>query len=437
MGFLQARNAIRDRSTGNVMSNTVLSVEGISKKFTRNIKRSMLYSAQDIGGELLGARRDNLKLRKQEFWALNDVSIELEQGDCLGLIGANGSGKTTLLKLITGLIKPDHGKIIVRGNVAPLLALGTGFDPVQTGRENVYANMSILGLTKAEIDAKIDDVIDFAEIGDAIDAPLRTYSSGMQARLGFACAVSTQPDILIVDEVLSVGDMRFRSKCYRRIAELRESGVSIILVTHSSNAVISMCDKVAYLKKGQLVSVGAPEEVMLAYENDLMGNDIGRFGEDGRLTLDAKSEADSTGLDIRNVQLADGDGKAVTLLNTGKPGKIFIDCDVRHPVSEAYVGCIIRDLSDGDASVVLNLNGDKDKQFFNINSGRVRFCLDLEVVGLRNGRYTAKLYVAKRPLSIFDAVESFKFRVESDYGISHGLFYQAHFWQCDPASVVI
>ena len=188
----------------------VLSVKGISKKFCRDLKRSLLYGVQDIASELTGTRDKTETLRQKEFWALNNVSFELRRGDALGLIGPNGSGKTTLLRIISGLIRPDTGSCEVKGRLAPLIALGAGFIPILTGRENVYTNMSILGLSKHEIDQRFQDVLDFADIGDAIDTPVQSYSSGMAARLGFASAIHTEPDILLIDEVLAVGDAKFK-----------------------------------------------------------------------------------------------------------------------------------------------------------------------------------------------------------------------------------
>jgi ABC-type polysaccharide/polyol phosphate transport system ATPase subunit len=217
-------------------SEVVLSVEHLSKKYCRHLKRSLFYAFQDIAAELFARGRMSHVLRTGEFWALHDLSFQLRRGQALGLVGANGAGKTTLLRLISGLIRPDTGSIRIKGRVAPLIALGAGFNPILTGRENVYVNMSILGLSRQDIDDRFQDVLNFAEIGDAIDAPVRTYSSGMAARLGFACAIHTEPDILLVDEVLAVGDIKFRAKCYRQLAQLREKGTSFVLVSHAPQA---------------------------------------------------------------------------------------------------------------------------------------------------------------------------------------------------------
>ncbi|WNZ43972.1 ABC transporter ATP-binding protein [Leptolyngbya boryana CZ1] len=248
----------------------ILSVDGLSKKFCRDLKRSLFYAIQDIGSELVGRKQRSSVLRPREFWALDDVSFQLKRGEALGLVGKNGSGKSTLLRIISGLIKPDRGQVEVHGRVAPLIALGAGFNPILTGRENIYANMSILGLTKQQIDGCFDQVLDFAEINDSIDAPVQSYSSGMAARLGFACAIHTEPDILLIDEVLAVGDLRFRAKCYRRLAELRDRGVAFVLVSHSSNSILSKCENAVYLSKGKLIMLSDVENFLLSHDENVV-----------------------------------------------------------------------------------------------------------------------------------------------------------------------
>jgi lipopolysaccharide transport system ATP-binding protein len=256
----------------------MVTVEGVSKKFCRSLKKSLWYGLQDMISEIvpLGARARSAdrpgatqaeasELRQGEFWAVNGISFELRRGECLGLIGRNGAGKTTLLRMLNGLIKPDVGRIEMRGRVGALIALGAGFNPILSGRENVYVNGSILGLTRTEIDAKIEEIIDFADIRDFIDAPVQSYSSGMQVRLGFAVATAMQPDVLILDEVLAVGDAAFRNKCYRRIADLRKKA-AVIFVTHNMEQVARVCDKSLVMAKGRIVCLGDVNEGIAAYE---------------------------------------------------------------------------------------------------------------------------------------------------------------------------
>jgi len=221
---------------------------------------------EDMGAELVGGSRQHDILRPEEFWAVNDVSFELRRGECLGLIGRNGAGKTTLLRMLNGLIKPDHGKIEMRGRVGALIALGTGFNPILTGRENIYVNGSVLGLTKREIDEKIEDIIDFAEIRDFIDAPVQSYSSGMQVRLGFAVATALEPDVLLLDEVLAVGDGAFRTKCFVRISALLRNA-AVIFVSHSEEQLTRICTSGIVLKQGTVAHLGTLKDCMTTYRD--------------------------------------------------------------------------------------------------------------------------------------------------------------------------
>ena len=232
-------------------SETLIKVNSVSKKFCRDFKKSLWYGLKEMGNDIFHPFHEHKKpnLRPSEFWANKDISFELKKGECLGLIGRNGAGKTTLLKMLNGIIKPDQGTIEMRGKVGALIALGSGFDPILTGRENIYINGSILGLSKREINAKLDEIIEFAEMHDAIDSPVRTYSSGMNVRLGFSIATTLSPDILILDEVLAVGDAAFRNKCYSRIGKMRDSAATIF-VSHTMGQIAQICDSVLLLNNG-------------------------------------------------------------------------------------------------------------------------------------------------------------------------------------------
>ena len=232
-------------------SDVLVRVSGVSKKFCLSLKKSLWYGLKDMGNELLGRRHGGHGgLRPKEFWAVHDVSFELKRGECLGLIGRNGAGKTTLLKMLNGLIKPDAGRIEMRGRVGALIALGAGFNPILTGRENIYTNASVLGMSKKEIDAKLDEIIDFAEIGDFIDTPVQNYSSGMAVRLGFAVAAGlVKPDILLLDEVLAVGDIGFVIKCLNAMQQLA-ARTAVIFVSHNMQYVSSFCNRAIMMEHG-------------------------------------------------------------------------------------------------------------------------------------------------------------------------------------------
>jgi lipopolysaccharide transport system ATP-binding protein len=239
-------------------------VDGISKKFCRNLKRSLWYGVKDTLSDVVGSDGRDQELRRDEFWAIDDVSFELRRGECLGLIGRNGAGKTTLLRMLNGLIKPDRGQVAVCGRVGGLIALGAGFNPILTGRENVYINGSVLGLSRKEIAARYDDIVEFAELGKFIDAPVQSYSSGMQVRLGFAVATALEPDVLLLDEVLAVGDAAFRAKCFDRIGTLL-SRAAVIFVSHSEAQIYRICNEAMLLRGGTIVERGPPEKVLVTY----------------------------------------------------------------------------------------------------------------------------------------------------------------------------
>ncbi len=206
-------------------------------------------------------------VRYEHFWALQDVSLEVQPGEMFGVIGRNGAGKSTLLKVLARVLKPTSGRVILRGRVAPLLELGAGFHPELTGRENVYLNGAMLGRTRREIQDCFESIVAFADIGEFLDAPLRTYSTGMVARLGFAVATSLRPDILLVDEVLSVGDMRFREKCLARMADFQNQGTAIVLVSHSMPQVTEWCQRAIWLEGGRVAAYGPAGDVVVAYQS--------------------------------------------------------------------------------------------------------------------------------------------------------------------------
>jgi lipopolysaccharide transport system ATP-binding protein len=252
-------------------------VEGVRKKFCRSLKRSLWYGVKDVASELNpfggNGHRSETSLRKDEFWAVNDVTFELQRGECLGLIGHNGAGKTTLLKMLNGLIKPDRGRIEMRGRVAALIALGAGFNPILSGRENIYVNGSVLGLSKREIDSQIDEIIDFAEIREFIDMPVQSYSSGMAVRLGFAVAIKCQPDVLLLDEVLAVGDVGFQAKCFNALSEFKRNGTAFILVSHNMHQISRYCDQVLYLSHGNIVELGDVDTAITRFLREMDPSD--------------------------------------------------------------------------------------------------------------------------------------------------------------------
>jgi lipopolysaccharide transport system ATP-binding protein len=233
------------------MSDTVVSVDNLGKKFCKKLKRSMWYGIKDLFSEMMGRNSHTHILRKDEFWALKEIAFDLHRGETIGLIGANGAGKTTLLRVLNGLIKPDEGRVEINGQMHALIALGAGFNPILSGRENVYVNGSVLGMKNHDIDKRFDEIVEFSGLEEFIDTPLQSYSSGMTVRLGFAVAAFLDPDILLVDEVLAVGDEGFQRKCLNKIGELKKNGTAIILVSHNMHSVSTFAEKIILLKRGK------------------------------------------------------------------------------------------------------------------------------------------------------------------------------------------
>ena len=241
--------------------NEIISLNGVT--VTYRLPKQIIRSFKEYAIHRLKAGRYDY----EEFKALNNVNLHVKAGQAVGIIGRNGAGKSTLLKVIAGIIKPRVGNVSVQGRIAPLIELGAGFDPELTGRENVYLNGTLLGMTNRALTEKLAGIIEFSELDDFIDAPLRTYSSGMIARLGFALATDVKPDILILDEVLAVGDDLFQKKCRQRLNKFKQQGATILVVSHSIDLVKSMCDSVCWLERGEIRDFGVPEKIVQRYSS--------------------------------------------------------------------------------------------------------------------------------------------------------------------------
>lgn len=279
------------------MSDALIRVEGLSKKFCLNLHRSLWYGVKDLGNELLGRRHGgDGTLRPEEFWAVRDIEFELRRGECLGLIGHNGAGKTTLLRMLNGLIKPDTGRIEMRGRVGALIALGAGFNPILTGRENIYINAAVLGMSKQHVDRKLEEIVEFAQIGDFIDTPVRNYSSGMNVRLGFSvAALLLEPDILFLDEVLAVGDIGFVIKCLNTVRRLTNNA-AVVFVSHNMQYISSFCTRVMVMERGTaLLDTLNPAEGIDRYFS-LVSYDVQSTGTGEAKVLELQLTADGRAL---------------------------------------------------------------------------------------------------------------------------------------------
>ena len=253
--------------------------EDLSRWWNRNKNETPKDASNQAGIE------HSRMINDHEFWALHDLNFEIHQGEVVGLIGANGSGKSTLLKILSRITEPSEGEVRVRGKVASLLEVGTGFHPELTGRENVYVNGAILGMTRREVDKKFDEIVDFAGVADFIDTPIKRYSSGMTVRLGFAVAAHLDPDILIVDEVLAVGDLRFQNRCINQMQKIAQSGKTVLFVSHQMATVENLCKSSFLLDKGKIIYSGSSREVINEYRktmNETLSSLLKRKKERGK-----------------------------------------------------------------------------------------------------------------------------------------------------------
>lgn len=266
---------------------TVIEIKNITK----------IYNLYNKPSDRLKEALFSRKSRHTEFAALNDVSFDVCKGEILGIIGKNGSGKSTILKIITNVLTPTSGECIVKGKIAALLELGAGFNMEYTGIENIYLNGQMIGFSKEEMDKKLQDIIDFADIGEHIFQPVKTYSSGMFARLAFSVAISVDPDILIVDEALSVGDVFFQNKCYRRFEEFRDKGKTILFVTHDMGSVIRYCNRCVLLNAGKKVGEGKPQEMVDLYKRIM----VGQWDENEEKNSTIENSIDSTNINVNRL----------------------------------------------------------------------------------------------------------------------------------------
>lgn len=280
------------------------------------------------------------KVKHRSFNALNQVSLNVNRGEVFGLIGHNGAGKSTLLKLVAKVIRPTGGRVIVRGKVAPLLEVGAGFHPELTGRENIFLNGAMLGFSQEEMKEKFPRIVEFSELGDFIDAPLRTYSSGMSARLGFAVATDSQPDILIVDEILSVGDEAFQHKSYERIQAIKAQGATILLVSHSMSVIEGMCQRAAWLHRGQVISLDDAKPVVDRYLGLVSEEESRQLMAASHLEQQAEGRADKP-IEIRQVRILNQQGHDQQVFHTGESMQVQVEYVAHQAISSLEVGIAI------------------------------------------------------------------------------------------------
>ncbi|MDQ3680161.1 MAG: ABC transporter ATP-binding protein [Actinomycetota bacterium] len=304
------------------MIQPAVSIDSVSKRYRLHHERNWSLKATVL-------RRRRLS-GVEEFWALRDVTLEVAAGTAFGLVGENGCGKSTLLKCITRILRPDSGSVTVRGRASALLELGAGFHPELSGRENVFLNGSVLGMSRKDLSRKLDEIIDFAGLAQFIDQPVKNYSSGMYVRLGFSVAINVDPDVLLVDEVLAVGDEAFQRKCQEKFLDLKADGRTIILVTHDLAAVQRLCDQVAWLDRGQVKLVDSARKVADEYVGHLEGGQ--------QDSVEGGSRWGSGEGRIEHVELLDDKGMPVTRMRTGDPLLVRFHYDLSEPISRPVFG---------------------------------------------------------------------------------------------------
>ena len=362
----------------------LIDVQHVSKRFCKDLKRSMRYGFMDSLRAIAGRDATATDLRKDEFWAVKDVSFQLRRGECLGLIGHNGAGKSTLLKMLNGLINPDQGSITMRGKIGALIELGAGFNPILTGRENIYNNGAVLGFSRSEIDSKVEAIIDFAEIRDFIDSPVQNYSSGMRVRLGFAVAAQMEPDILLIDEVLAVGDMGFIIKCLNRISEMM-TNCAMIFVTHSMPMMARVCTQVMLMDKGGVNY----------YANDLsigITKYISMF-EAPESSNQGSGEVEVKEIAIKNPVSGEFENSNDLLLKTYDDLEIQVVLDFKETVGEFIFGITT---FDGQLRETLaSSSSDSKLKFENKKSGIKTYYIKIPKLILSTGKYNITLFVVE------------------------------------------
>jgi ABC-type polysaccharide/polyol phosphate transport system ATPase subunit len=301
---------------------------------------SKLYRLYRRPADRLREMLPRARPRHTDFWALRDIGFEVEKGETLGLVGPNGCGKSTLLQIVCGILQPTSGRVVTRGRIAALLELGAGFNPEFTGRENVYLNGEIMGLSRAEIDKAMPSIESFAEIGEFIARPVKEYSSGMYVRLAFSTAIHVDPEILIVDEALAVGDAVFANRCVRKFQELRERKITVLFVSHDLGLVKQLSDRAILLLNGRIAAQGAPSDVINRYIGLVLAKDDSKHKKDDRIHASFRHGDGSS--EILSVEILNARGEAATAVTGGEPITVRVRSRFHQAKSDPMVGILIR-----------------------------------------------------------------------------------------------
>jgi ABC-type polysaccharide/polyol phosphate transport system ATPase subunit len=389
--------------------------EGVWKKFRRGERHDSLRDLVPALVSRLARRGPAAALENEEFWATRDVSFEVKPGEALGIIGPNGAGKSTILKLLTKILRPTRGRIEMHGRVGALIEVAAGFHPDLTGRENVYLQGAIMGMARAEITRKFEAIVDFSGVEEFIDTPVKRYSSGMNARLGFAIAAHLDPDILLIDEVLSVGDVGFQEKCVARMRELLARGVPLVFVSHNLAAVVDLCTRAILVERGTVRFDGRPAEA------------VAEFRRARRDPIAAGARAGGHGIRITDVHLLQADGEPSPLFRTDLPMTVQVHYHADQPIRRPHVAVDIHGM---DGVYCAGINTRMDDCTLGTLEGDGRVELVIPRLNLLPGCYTISVGILDpqglRPLDIQN--RAYPFTVVSDRR-DFGFVYLAHHWR--------
>ena len=397
------------------MSN-VISFEHVSKQYVR--KRRRKHDLRELFSGFFSPR-----VRHEPFWALRDVSFDVEQGQGVGIIGPNGAGKSTALKILARIVRATAGHVHIKGRVTPLIEVGAGFHPDLTGRENVYLNAAVLGLRRSEVRSRFDSIVEFAELAQFIDTPAKRYSTGMLMRLGFAVAAHLNPDILLVDEVLAVGDMAFQRKCLEAIRELRRRGTTILFVSHSMEAVSSLCNRVLLMDHGQIAASGPPDAVITQYRRHVF--------EEISPSLPPNGRPANTAVEITTVRIEDETGEERRVFATGDTIAVRCDFRCRESIPDAIFYAAIH-RADGSICFGTNTFVESNQLYRVQGDGSFRICFS--DISLMPGSYLVTVRIGERDMYRYLDSRDLAYGLVIDGSRpGWGTFYMAHSWEVIPA----
>ncbi|MDQ3817931.1 MAG: ABC transporter ATP-binding protein [Acidobacteriota bacterium] len=392
-----------------------LKFENVSKRY-----RVRQRNEADLSRNRLVRKIQSLRSRAEDFYALKDVSFEVSRGEALGIIGHNGAGKSTILKLLSNITVPSSGEITINGRLSALIEVGSGFHPELTGRENIYLNGSILGMTRRQIADRLDSIIDFAGVRQFLDTPVKRYSSGMYVRLGFSIAAHLDPDILLLDEVLAVGDAAFQEKCLRRISELKEAGTTIVFISHDLGAVERLCNRVLLLQHGEIVANDAPRQVIAQYQSAAAAMSASKTDEPM-----ANQEKLA---EVRSLSFLDSDGREESVLHSGEPFRARLEF-LAHSRIEDVVFEVFFYSADGEQ--VCQFTSEVSGGRIDLKPGPAAVEFSGPGLGLLPGIYYTDVVIKERGSPKFYDWTQYNYTVlRVDPGrIVRGQFYMPHEWR--------